>query len=498
MSCLSILEVSQKQAYIFKSNKLQNNIINSAVIAHVTSSEYFKNRAPGLFTEENIVYAGGGHTVFEFPEKSKAVEFNEAVTQAAMQDYPGLELFCTTLETEKDPTADDLKKLSEKLEAKKSIRRASFSHGTFGIEAIDINNGDPTLTTGNDAKKPESEEIIDKKLSPDGFERAFKFENLGGTKNQKNFIAVVHIDGNSMGARVEKLRESMKGKPWKEYKDKLKAFSKSIDDDFKSAYLEMCNKIADLINDNKLNELGIGSSNNRPFFPVRRIITAGDDICFVTEGRIGIESARLFVECLSEKKNKVDEQGYAACAGVAIVHQKYPFYKAYELAEMLCSNAKKFIASRGGQEASASNSAIDWHIEYGEVADSLDDVRAAYKVTDGTHKELRPFIIKGDGKVLSKDPSRDYSIFKKLVIGMKNDDQSFARGKIKQLREAISRGENIVELYLTQNLMGDLKYDGYPEKGAYVTTSDGVKRSKFFDAIEILDTFLPLDSEVEE
>ena len=490
MSCLSILEVSQKQAYIFKSNKLQNNIINSSVIAHVTSSEYFKNRARGRFTEENIVYAGGGHTVLEFSEKSKAVEFNEAVTHAAMQDYPGLELFCTILETEKDPTADDLKKLSEKLEAKKSIRRASFSHGTFGIEEIDTNNGDPVMKNGNKATMPESEKIIDKKLSPDGFERALKFEDLGGTKNQKNFIAVVHIDGNSMGARVEKFRESIKDKPWKEYKAELKAFSKSIDDDFKSAYFKMCKKIEALINDNKLTELSIDTSNNRPYFPIRRIITAGDDICFVTEGRIGVESARLFIECLSKK--------YAACAGVAIVHQKYPFYKAYELAEMLCSNAKKFIASRGGQEASASNSAIDWHIEYGEIADSLDDVRAAYQVTDGTHKELRPLIIIGDEKVLSKEPSRDYSIFKKLVIGMKNDDQSFARGKIKQLREAISRGENIVELYLTQNLMGNLKYDGYPEKGAYVTTSDGVKRSKFFDAIEILDTFLPLDSEVEE
>lgn len=76
-------------------------------------------------------------------------------------------------------------------------------------------------------------------------------------------------------------------------------------------------------------------------FPVRRIITAGDDICFVTEGRIGIECAVAFIKALSKRKNKEDGEGYAACGGVAIVHQKYPFYQAYELAEMLWQSCEK-------------------------------------------------------------------------------------------------------------------------------------------------------------
>ena len=38
-------------------------------------------------------------------------------------------------------------------------------------------------------------------------------------------------------------------------------------------------------------------------------------------------------EALNKQINAEDKEGYAACAGVAIVHQKYPFYKAYELAE---------------------------------------------------------------------------------------------------------------------------------------------------------------------
>lgn len=58
---------------------------------------------------------------------------------------------------------------------------------------------------------------------------------------------------------------------------------------------------------------------------------------------------------------KRSEGENSACAGVAIVHQSYPFYKAYEIAESLCSSAKKYNASLD-KEGCANACAIDWHI----------------------------------------------------------------------------------------------------------------------------------------
>lgn len=69
----------------------------------------------------------------------------------------------------------------------------------------------------------------------------------------------------------------------------------------------------------------------QPYFPVRNIILAGDDVCFVTEGRIGVECARIFLEKIWGKVNSVDNKNYSACAGVAIVHQKYPFIRHISL-----------------------------------------------------------------------------------------------------------------------------------------------------------------------
>lgn len=58
------LEVSQKQAYIFSSNKLKDNVLNSAVIAWIMSPEYFAetvtaNGKSELFDlKKNLVYSG--------------------------------------------------------------------------------------------------------------------------------------------------------------------------------------------------------------------------------------------------------------------------------------------------------------------------------------------------------------------------------------------------------------------------------------------------------
>ena len=72
------MEVSQKQAYIFSSNKLKNNVSNSEDIAWIMDPEYFELIAgeSGLFVKEkNLVYSGGGHIVLEFEEKEKTTAF---------------------------------------------------------------------------------------------------------------------------------------------------------------------------------------------------------------------------------------------------------------------------------------------------------------------------------------------------------------------------------------------------------------------------------------
>ena len=81
---LTIQEISQKQNYIFSSKKLRANAERSDEIAYVTGSEFFRESAQALYDErENLVYAGGGHTVLQFDSREQAVAFTKKVTEAA-------------------------------------------------------------------------------------------------------------------------------------------------------------------------------------------------------------------------------------------------------------------------------------------------------------------------------------------------------------------------------------------------------------------------------
>lgn len=479
---LTILEVSQKQAYIFQSNELKKNIRNSAVIAWIMDADYLEKTAGDqrLFNKkEHLVYSGGGHTVLEFPAKDQAVRFTGIVTKAIRKDYPGIEVFARTIkyEDEKSP-AENLKELTKALERKKSVRRAAFHQGSFGVEKIDTNTLKPIpYIDEKEAKLPEKEEKTDKSLMPSGYHRVFKFKDLGGSKDRSNFIAVVHIDGNAMGKRVERLQQKFQELSWTDYKEKLKTFSESIDEDFKTAYKEMSEEVAANIESGKLKELNIVGNQ----FPVRRIITAGDDICFVTEGRIGLECAAAFINKLGGRKNRVDEQGYAACAGVAVVHQKYPFYRAYELAEMLCGNAKKYGANLSSDGTGRDVSAIDWHIEFGELKDTLEEVRADYVNADGRDMSGRPYIVRASQSVIEKDPFHSYDKVRELITKLKKDDLC-ARGTVKELRAVLKQGRAKTEHFIKFHKIDELlKYD--------LDENEQI----LFDGIELADTFIALD-----
>lgn len=478
---LTILEVSQKQAYIFQSNKLRENVLNSAVIAWIMDADYLEETVgdQSMFNKrDNLVYSGGGHTVLEFPDKEQAIRFVKKITNVIKKDYPDIEIFAKTVSYEADKSpAENLKELTKALEKKKSERRAAFHQGSFGVEEIDTNTLKPMLYPNEKTNEmPKKEEQTDKHLMAEGFHRVSKFEELGGTKDQSNFIAVVHIDGNAMGKRVERLHQKLNEFGWEEYKEKLKTFSESIDNDFKAAYKEMSEHVADNIRNDKLKDLNIVEKK----FPVRRIITAGDDICFVAEGRIGLECAVTFINKLSNRKNKVDGQGYAACAGVAIVHQKYPFYKAYELAEMLCSSAKKYGSALSSDGFGSDVSAIDWHIEFGELKDTLEEMRADYNDSDGISISGRPYIVKASHPIPDAENVRCYSAIRD-TIGKLQKNEDCARGTFKELRNILKQGQNETTYYTQfHRIDGLIKQLGNDYK-------------VLFDAIELLDTFIALE-----
>ena len=487
---LTILEVSRKQDYIFSSKKLRENADRSNEIAYVTGSEFFRESAKNLYDEQrNMVYAGGGHTVLQFDSADQAVAFTRAVTEDALRRFEGMEIFAKTLPYDESKTpGENLNALSAALERKKAFRQSSFRQMSFGIEALDsLQNYRPQC-----AEKTDREKIPENLLAPpEGWEYPKQLADLSGD----NFIAVVHIDGNAMGNRVSSLYKNC-GTDWESCRKSLRRFSDGIQADFEMAFRQTVQTL--LTSDYVLTP---------PMLPIRPIILAGDDVCFVADGKIGLEGARIFLEHLTALTNQEDKGSYAACAGVALVHQKYPFHQAYNLAEELCSSAKRYGSSI---DKDGRVSAMDWHIEFGQLKENLSEIRKDYETEDGCRLELRPVtVIVPDGVNASPAGQRSYDFFRAMCSAMKNEYGNIARSKIKDLREALKQGEVESEFFLQDKKVQDLLYHGFTVmhrtdreradiyremfnnggklyKKAFADF-DGMRRCLFFDAIEMID-----------
>ena len=163
---LTILEVSQKQAYIFASKQLKENAARSKDIEDITSSAFFDKTAADWYREEeNLVYAGGGHTVLQFADPKQAESFAKAVTRAVIEAYPALELFVKTIPYDPARTpGDNLKDLSQALEEKKARRVSSFRTMDFGLEVKE--------------EEVSESQREGKLLPPDGYTFPAKFEKL--------------------------------------------------------------------------------------------------------------------------------------------------------------------------------------------------------------------------------------------------------------------------------------------------------------------------------
>lgn len=486
-----MIEVSRKQAYIFASNKLRDNISRSETIAMITGPAYVQRAldmagAGGFNAAEHLVYAGGGHAVFEFAGENEAKTMVRALTGCVLREFPEIALFAKTIlyDDAKAP-GQNMKDLTGALERKKALRRSSFHQFSFGVERVDAGTGKlisaplkadegqyfeklPEVKEGGKA----SERI------PEGFAEAAEFERLGGSRGVSSFIAVVHIDGNAMGRRVTDFSARFGKDDWEEYRQQMRAFSACIAKDYADAYDEMTRQLAKLIKAGRLEQLNLTEHQGKTYLPVRRIIEEGDDLCFVCEGRIGIALAARFLQILSSKRNSVDGKPYAACAGVALVHQKYPFYRAYQLAEALCKNAKRYPASAGAQDQ-AGVSAIDWHIAYGELQDTLAETRRDYVSRDGRSMICRPYIVSGSVTGEAAGWYGSYQKFETLMKKLLSSDQLYASGLLKGMRPALKKGDAAVSLYLTYHKAAAL-------------AADQAERQMLFDAIEVMDTYLPL------
>jgi hypothetical protein len=479
------MEVAQKQKYIFQTNRLAENIGASIIIREVTEE------LPDTFsTRGERVYRGGGKSVYAFLKEEDAKDFTYNLSKAVMEKYPGVDLYMTTdsYDTDHESIISAIDRLYGKLEAKKSAKASSFRLYGLGITeqcdstqlpAFTRNIHGQLLSQESDAKFKKAErekDMIFGDLLPEnqGYRFASEFAELGGTKGTKNYIAITVMDGNKMGKKLEKFREDfIKTHPVidasfnSEYKKEIRKVSEKIDAVYKKAVrntvLHLSRSLDQLIARGVLTGIRKGGK----VLPFRPLILAGDDICFVSDARIGVAVA----EEVMREIEKEDFMGIPmkVCAGTVMVKTSYPFFRAHELAEELCQSAKSVLPADDSRDASV----IDFHFVQGEISGSLTEIRKSkYKNNTLTSKPY--YLNQEDGGVCMQ-------MFRDRLSVMKKNN--WARSLIKEYRSALAAGENEAKRFLIHKRVDQAAFGESYQNG----------RCRDFDVIEMMDIYHELE-----
>lgn len=316
-----------------------------------------------------------------------------------------------------------------------------------------------------------------------------ELSELGMVQNEKNYFAIVHIDGNNMGLKFQscqtpeersQLSEEVAQKTW----DSFVRLLESIEDEY-GEYL-------------KSPDIPAGKTpgaieNTRPYLPIRPLILGGDDITFVCASSMALAYVRRFMDYLMDPHiggaRLKAAKSIDSCAGIAILKTTYPFFRGYELAEQLCDAAKQKMRATGP------SCWLDFAILHGEQAPTLEEIRTQeYTGVTGREGGLHfgPYQV-GNQENNQKD-SAHYHDLENLLLAV----QGFQKGcmsssNAKKLRFALQHGKAAIRQFRAQlehigqhlPLVPDWK--NCLEEGNDLFLQG---RTPYVDAIELLD-FLP-------
>lgn len=342
------------------------------------------------------------------------------------------------------------------------------------------------------------------------------FDNLGRTEGETSLIAVVHTDGNGMGKRVKDFSERSDFDTNRKWITAMRGFSEEINNANLIALQKTVEFLASRLDkDKKTGEVVLKSENDKDFvlgerhifkrdenrqkdiicYPFRPIIFGGEDVAFVCDARIALDLTAFYLKELEKIKLESDGKPIYGRAGIAIVKSHYPFRRAYDLAEQLAKSAKERIREVESSQGAGDVLAMDWHIAFTGLAGTIEAIREREFVAGDGKLNMRPVSL-----CKTKDRS-DWQTWENFVSLTRQFQADFekSRNKLKALREVLREGRNEVAQFLALNkkTFEDGKLPGAGAGDWDILQKEGWENGRcgYFDALEMMDLYYPLNRE---
>lgn len=528
MTVLTAIDVQAIQAYVFASDRLRDVVGGSRLLDAAldrSALSALAGRHGG-----SVVFAGGGNALLRFDgdgdgghdrETIRARAFAAELSEDVLRRDPTLALAFAHQAVGRNPVADH-RDLMAGLARNKRQQVASPPDLGLGVtERCAYTGGVATawLDTA-EGRRPVSSTIVARRdhLTPSP-EMTLRDVGTSGpdaicyfpdqldqlAEDDGNELAVVHIDGNSMGASLARALDGAASLD--ELLDRLESASREIRTALEEAEQAVVDAVCRHIRRTPEGDLVLRSPRNgaiirlrrdatgsggrdRVALPIRPVLRAGDDLTFVCDGRLGLSLARIALTHLDQRVlTHLSNRRFHAAAGVAITKRGAPFDRAYLLAETCCREAKAHV--RLHDPESAELSAIDWHI--GSVGDDIDTHRRTHLTLRTASRAwrltARPYALEGDPTLGELRGAHTLTALDDEILrDLTGPRWSGRHGRLHRLAEAIRRSDAEA-----RTLVDRWRFDDPP---AWLTAAgfDGATGDNvLLDALELLDHHLALE-----
>lgn len=496
-----LIDTISIQRYVFAGNRLKENIGASrivqeiyedtlsesvaGVLGHTVDFTNWRKEPEKIFINDPAVdfevgYIGGGNALLLFKEEEQAKEVLESWTRRLLVEAPGIRTAVALSPFDLYNFRVELDRLFCQLTKNKnefSPQTVLPKHGITmdcplsGLSA-DVYHHEPDFNRYISAVvKAKLDKAMEENLSP--AIKAFlephytftnEINNLGQEKGESH-IAVIHIDGNSLGEAFKSCQSLAE----------IRQLSVDVANIMETALKEMITYITSKIEyfEKPENGFQLRKKDGRIILPFRPLLLGGDDFTFVADGRLGIPLAKVFLCSLTGKKIKDKTRKLSACAGISITKTKYPFYHSYQLAEELCKNAKKEARKNHG------TSWLDFHLSYGGFSGSLESIREKHYCLKDSRLNFGPYLVAPDNKENGKNINF-------LINGIKEFDNEmrWPRSKVKEMRMALTLGKESATQFLSDMKSKNRQPLPLPN-GTYEINGFENGTTPYFDQIEL-------------